>query len=356
MSATVVLATGGTGGHIYPALALAGRLQQHGVNVVLIGAEGGLEQTLSHDAGVSFIGVRSGKLDRQKPNPAELFRAVQGVVQARGHLKRLKADLVIGFGGFASLPAVAAAALTRTPLWLNEQNAWPGLVTRLFAGRAELVITSVAAAGKRIKSDRQVHIPYPVDERRPDRAAARAALGLPQEGTVALVMGGSQGSVALNDAVIKALAELGDEAPHTLHVTGPNNLEDVRRQHTGNPRHQLAGYVDGVLAFAAVDMALTRSGTGTLSMAAFHGVPLIMVPLPTSAENHQHHNALSLHEAGAGVLLPQVELDRLADEWRALLQPARLAAARAAIRAFSPSGALDEFTDAVMKRLENGTA
>lgn len=353
MNRTVVLATGGTGGHIYPALALAAQLEQAAVRTVLIGAAGGLEERLSSEAGVEFRGVRSGKIDRQRPDPRELARAFSGVVQARRLLKELKPELVIGFGGFASLPAAAAAASGGVPLWLNEQNAFPGLVTRLLSRRAELVICSVASALPRIKARRSTVIPYPVDETRFSRAEARERLGLPASGLLTLVMGGSQGSVALNEAVLEALSAHSGEVPLTLHLSGPANVGAVTARQADPARHHVRGYADGRLAFAAADLAITRAGIGTLSMAAFNGVPLIMVPLPTSAENHQYHNARTFEEAGAGILLPQSGLDRLAQVWQELLadEPRRQAAA-AAISTLSPAGALTGFTRLVIDRLE----
>lgn len=352
MTKTVVLATGGTGGHIYPALALAAQLVARGHRPVLIGQKNGLEQRLAAEAGVEFRGVTSGKLDRQKPNPSEIFRALRGIFEARSLLRTLRPALVLGFGGFASLPAAAAAAFGPVPLWLNEQNAFPGLVTRLLSRRAELVICSVAAAQERITARETRVIPYPIDETRFERDHARRELGLPEDGVLTLVMGGSQGSVALNTAVLTALSEFGADAPLTLHVTGPNNLETVTAAAGNRPGHHVRGYVDGRLAFAAADIAITRAGIGTLSMAAFNGVPPIMVPLPTSAENHQLHNAKTFSLAGAGVLLEQSNLANLKEVWESLSEPATRNAASQALTGFSPAGALESFSNAVIRRLE----
>lgn len=349
----LVLATGGTGGHIYPALALAASLGRAGVSSAVLGITGGLEERLSAEAGVPFFGVPGGKLDRQRPDPRQLLSALNGVISARKLLRQLNPQLVVGFGGFASLPGSAAAAWNRLPLWLNEQNSYPGLVTRLFQGRAELVIASVAAALPRLKTGRSTVIPYPVDETRYERSEARRRLGLPEEGLLTLVMGGSQGSVALNDAVLKALSSFGTDAPLTLHATGAANLAAVREQADGLVNHHPRGYVDGPLAFAAADLAITRAGIGTLSMAAFHGVPLIMVPLPTAAENHQHHNALAFAAAGAGLLLPQSEAGSLHGRWQELLtDPERLNRATLSSLQLSPAGALETFTDRILNRLE----
>jgi len=228
-SPLVILATGGTGGHVYPALALAAELQRHGVRTLLVGARGGIEERLSEEAGVRFEGVPAGKLDRSRPDPRELYRALKGLTRARGIVRREKPKLVIGFGGFASLPAAAAAAWSGVPLWLNEQNAYPGLVTRLLARRAELVVASVSAALTRLRARNTMVLPYPVDETPFTRQEARKLLGLPEEGLLTLVMGGSQGAVALNVAVVRAAHALGERFPLTLHVTGPNNHADVLR-------------------------------------------------------------------------------------------------------------------------------
>ncbi len=352
----MLLATGGSGGHIYPAIALATGLAQAGVPVHFTGESGGPEERLSQGHGFPFHGLPAGKLDRQRPNPLALLRASGGVLRAVSLLRRLRPALVIGFGGFASLPGAAAAALTRTPLWLHEQNSYPGLVTRLLGRRAERVIVTSAAARRRVRAREFSEVPYPVSELRIDRLEARERLGLPPGGLLTLVMGGSQGSVALNDGVLKALGRLGSAAPLTLHATGPNNEAAVLARSLQGDRHFVRGYVDGDLAFAAADLGVTRAGTGTLAMAAFHGVPLVMVPLPSAAENHQYHNALAVQEASAGVLLPQDRLDRLADVWSEVLEPERLETLSAGAMSLSPAGARDTLVRLVLRRLHGGTA
>lgn len=348
----VVLATGGTGGHIYPALALAEGLVGQGISSALLGISGGLEQQLSSEAAVPFHGVTGGKLDRSRPDPRQLFAALRGVLQARKVLRRLKPRLVIGFGGFGSLPGSAAAAFSSVPLWLNEQNSYPGLVTRLLKNRAELVIASMEAALPRLPAGRTEVIPYPVAGRVISKQEAREQLGLPRDGQLTLVMGGSQGSVALNQAVLESLRSFGEAAPATLHLTGPANLEAVLAQADGLPRHHPRGYADGALAFAAADLAITRAGIGTLSMAAFYGVPLIMVPLPSAAENHQLHNATAFADAGAGIVLPQDRLSGLREEWSELLgDHERLAQSAQNSARLSPEGALETFIERIVNRL-----
>jgi len=344
--ADLLLATGGTGGHIYPALALAGAARARGLEVAFLGQAGGMEARLVPEAGFPFLGVAAGKWDRQRPSPGQAGRAGVGLLQAVRAVRACRPALVVGFGGFAAFPGCAAAVVTGTPLALHEANAFPSRVTRWFAPRARLVVLAQEQAAPRLRARQVALAPYPVREARAAREDARAALGLDPDATVTLVMGGSQGSLALNAAVPQAyrtlLAEGGQEvaALQVLHASGARWLDAVRERVADLPGYRVFPYVDAPQAFAAADLAITRAGMGTLSEAAFHGVPLVMVPLPTAAEDHQRHNAEAAQAAGAGVMVLEPELERrLPAAWRSLLEPrARAAAARAA-RARSPEGA-----------------
>jgi len=341
----LLLATGGTGGHIYPALAVAGAARERALSVGFLGQAGGMEARLVPEAGYPFLGVAAGKWDRQRPSPAQAGRAALGLMQALSAVRACRPGLVVGFGGFAAFPGCAAAVLTGTPLALHEANAFPSRVTRWFAPRARVVVLAQQEAATRLRQATLATVPYPVREARVDRASAREALGLSPEASVTLVMGGSQGSLALNRAVPAAyrtlLREGGGPAGglEVVHASGPRWLEEVRASAADLAGYRVLPYVDAAQAFAAADLAITRAGMGTLSEAAFHGVPLLMVPLPTASEDHQRHNARAVEAAGAGVLVPETELDRLPAAWRRLLDPeARSAAARAA-RARTPEGA-----------------
>jgi UDP-N-acetylglucosamine--N-acetylmuramyl-(pentapeptide) pyrophosphoryl-undecaprenol N-acetylglucosamine transferase len=348
----LLFATGGSGGHIYPALAVAALARTRGYEPHLLGQAGGMEERLAREADMPFIGVESGKLDRQRPDPRALFRSLAGVAGAVSALRKLRPALVLGFGGFASFPGTAAAVLTGTPLLLHEQNAYPGLVTRLLAPFARALVLSQHALARGVRARRVEVVPYPVRELRVDRSEARRVLGLPEEGTLTLVMGGSQGSVALNEGVVAALDAVRDLQPLVLHSTGPAHFDGVRSATAQTRNYFARPYVDASLAWSAADLAITRAGFGTLSEAAYFGVPLIMVPLPTAAENHQLHNARAFQEAGAGRVLEQRDLAQLPSAWRAMLnEPERRAAANAAA-ARSPEGAaarfvalIDELTD-----------
>jgi len=360
----VVLATGGTGGHIYPALATAHELLRRGFRVAFIGQEGGLEARVIPADGLPFYGVRAGKWHRGRPDPRQAVRATFGLGDAVTLLRRLRPSLVLGFGGFASFPALAAARVLGVPYALHEQNVFPGKVVRWFAGGARFI--AVAAAETQTHLEAPVEpVGLPVREVRVDKRTARRRLGLPETGLVTLVMGGSQGSVVLNQAVPKAFAALQETVvpetvvPETvendlfvLHSSGPANLETTRRAARDLSNYRVDGYLDGVLAWSAADLGVTRSGNGTLAEAAFYGVPLVMVPLPSAAENHQLYNAKAVAEAGAGVVVQEQNLGTLTRAWAGLLEVSTLEQMSMSARLRSPEGAAARLAGLVERTLE----
>lgn len=347
--ASLVLATGGTGGHVFPALAVAHEALAAGIDVTLLGQRGGMEEGLAREAGVRFHGVSAGKWHRGSPSPRQALRAAAGVMEAWQFLRRRRPSAVIGFGGFASYPGGLAAARLRIPLVLHEGNAYPSQVNRWLAGDAALVIVAQESALAHLpRARRTMVVPFPVRESSVDRAAARESYGFTPDAIVTLVMGGSQGSATLNRAVPEAYPALKQRHPSlcVLHAAGAGNAAAVAAH---APDYRVADFVDAATAWAAADLAITRAGVGTLSEAALHGVPLVMVPLPTSAENHQLHNANAVAAAGAGVTVEESDLDSLPAAWEGLLDPvAREAAARAAA-ARTPAGAARRILDAVME-------
>lgn len=351
--ADLVLATGGTGGHVFPALAVAREAVAEGLAPVVLGACGGLEEQLAAEAGVGFVGVSAGKWHRGRPSPAQALRAAAGLVEAVRAEKRLAPRAVVGFGGFASFPGAAAAARLRLPLVLHEGNAYPSAVNRWLAGRADLVIVAQEEALAHLKGARRsVVIPFPVREQRLAREAARDLLGLPRDAFVTLVMGGSQGSATLNRECPAAFRSLGGTTPdgrphHVLHAAGTGRAGEVDA--AGLPHYHVREFVDAVAAWSAADVAVTRAGMGTISEAAFHGVPLVMVPLPSAAEDHQLHNARAFSAAGAGVVVEEREVSRLGSAWRSLLEPEAREAAAAAAAGRTPAGAARRILGAVLE-------
>ncbi len=348
----LLLATGGTGGHIYPAIAVAREASRRGVEVALIGGLGAMEERLAGEAGIPFFGVDTGKWDRQRPDPRQALKAAAGLRQAVGLTPRVAPDVVVGFGGFASMPGCFAAWRLRVPLVLHEGNAFPSRVNRWFARAAKLFMTAQPEALAHVRTANSLVVPFPVREERLERGAARAALGLPEAAVVTLVMGGSQGSLALNRAVPDAYENLmaAGGAPVVIHSTGPRWLHEVETRTAAWPAYRPLPYVDAITAWSAADLAITRAGISTLSEAAFHGVPAIMVPLPTAAEDHQTHNARAVAGAGAGSLVKESDVaTALPEAWARALDPGWRSAAAAAAAARTPAGAARRIVDAVLE-------
>lgn len=337
----LLLAAGGTGGHVFPALALAAEATRHGHQSLLIGSRGGMEERLAAEAEVAFVGVPAGKWDRQRPDPRQAWRALRGLGAALAATRRYAPDVTIGFGGFASFPGCVASLVSRTPLVLHEGNAYPGRVTRWFARRARAVALALPEAAPRLPGARHVEtVGFPVRETRVDRLEARRRLGVPEAGLLTLVMGGSQGSLALNEAVPAAFRQLPPQTRGAvLHATGPRWVDAVADATSDLPSYRATGFVDATLAWSAADLALVRAGVGTLSEAAYHAVPLVMLPLPTAADDHQRHNARAVDAAGAGRAVEQDDLAAIVDAWRSFLDAETRARAAARIAERSPEGA-----------------
>ena len=353
----VVLSTGGTGGHIYPAVATAHELIRRGHAVTVLGQQGGMEERIAADQQLDFFGVQAGKLARSgqgRADPRELLRAGKGILEARRYLAAKRPSVVVGYGGFASLPGVLAAQSLGLATVLHEQNARLGLTQRLAAGRARAVGTAYPVVAG-LPPDKGVLVGMPVREERLGRPEALARLGLEAGRLTIFIMGGSQGSLAMNNAlpdILRAIFQGGhspDGPVQVLHATGPRWIGQVAPVVADLPWYHPVSYVDSVAAWSASDLAITRSGTGTLAEAAFHGVPDIMVPLPESAENHQLFNARAVQAAGAGQVIEQsVVSAQLGAAVLECLTAQRRSAMQAAALARSPAGAAGRLADLVL--------
>jgi UDP-N-acetylglucosamine--N-acetylmuramyl-(pentapeptide) pyrophosphoryl-undecaprenol N-acetylglucosamine transferase len=354
----ILLAAGGTAGHVYPAVALSRVLEARGVECALIGSSGGMEERLAAEEKLEFFGVRSGKIDRSRLDPRALWRAVAGFGDAVAVTRRFKPDLTVGFGGFASFPGVAAAWFTGTPHAMHEANALPGLVTRAFARSAKLIALADEATRARLPGEKCVLVGMPVREQSLEKTAALEPLNLEAGKMTVLVMGGSQGSVKLNQLLPPILERvLSGKNVQVLHQTGRGRLSEVQPRVAHLPWYHTAEYVDGIAAWSAADFAITRAGMSTIADAAFHGVPLLLVPLPSSSEDHQSRNAESLESRGAGRWIPQSDLEaeaasglpgKLSEGMLSCLEPESLQTMRAAALRASPAGAATRLAEAVL--------
>lgn len=359
--ALIVLSTGGTGGHIYPAVALGRELVQRGYQIALMGQLGGMEERIAQEENIPFYGVSAGKIDRTRPNPLALLKAGQGFLEARKYLEQLKPSVVVGFGGFASLPGVLSAQTLGIPTVLHEQNAKLGLTQKLAAAKAKIVATAYPEV-QGLSAKKTHWVGVPVREERMDRQTALQKLGLENGPITILVMGGSQGSLALNEGVPGALEAVfskvglaalkhsdSDYSVQVLHATGRNHLIPMTPRVSHLPWYHITGFVDATAAWSAADIAITRAGSSTLGEAAYHGVPVVAIPLPTSADNHQLANAKAVEKAGAGKVLEQNNLNFLGNVIQGLIPQKARTEMQLAAHKISPQGASARLADAVVQ-------
>jgi UDP-N-acetylglucosamine--N-acetylmuramyl-(pentapeptide) pyrophosphoryl-undecaprenol N-acetylglucosamine transferase len=339
-SAPILIMAGGTGGHVFPALAVARALRERNEEVVWLGTELGIESRLVPAEGIELERVRVKGL-RRRGLGAWLMAPLQillAVIESRRILRRRRPKLVLGMGGYTAGPGGLASWLLRIPLVIHEQNAVAGLTNRLLANFAREVLEAFPGSfSPRVKT-RLTGNPV-----RHDIAALPAPdvrlRGRPGPLRL-LVLGGSQGAKALNAVVGPAVALLPEAArPEIRHQTGENTygVAEVAYRRAGVEARLQTFITDMAEAYGWADVVIARSGALTVAELAAAGVGAILVPYPAAVDDHQTRNAVYLVEAGAATLIPEAELDaqhlaaelqrRLSD--RALvLQQAQLARAQ----------------------------
>lgn len=307
----VLMSGGGTAGHVFPALAVAKRLQASGHEVRFIGSATGQEASLVPAEGFAFVPVRVASAQtRISLHTAKALWLSLAASRSVGPLVR-SADVVVGIGGYASAPAILAAHRSKTPIVLIEQNAVPGVVNRIAARWARVVATTFDTTADRLPTTtRIVRTGNPIRRaiaqvaaERPDRRAeAMRVFELDGRRLTVSVFGGSQGARQLDRTVAAAISELRDRDDLQLLVaTGPDHVDEVApaAADAGALLVRVEAFIDRMdLALAASDLAVARAGSGTVSELAAVGVPSILVPYPHATEQHQEANAREVERAG----------------------------------------------------------
>ncbi|MGE6289500.1 undecaprenyldiphospho-muramoylpentapeptide beta-N-acetylglucosaminyltransferase [Aeromonas media] len=307
MSKTLLVMAGGTGGHVFPGLAVADRLKAQGWTIHWLGTADRMEAELvpAHGYPISFIdiqGVRGNGIKRLLAAP---YRIVKSVLQARQVIKTIQPDVVLGMGGFASGPGGVAAWLSGIPLLLHEQNAAAGMTNKLLARLAKRVL--MAFPGAFAPNARTAVVGNPV---RPEVVALPdPQLRSSSEPLRLLIVGGSLGARVLNEQVPPAVAAAG--VPIAVrHQCGKGNREAVAQAYAEQGvEAEVSEFIkDMADAYAWADLVVCRAGALTVSEVAAAGVAAIFVPLPHAVDDHQTRNALTLVDGGAAEFLPQSEL------------------------------------------------
>jgi UDP-N-acetylglucosamine--N-acetylmuramyl-(pentapeptide) pyrophosphoryl-undecaprenol N-acetylglucosamine transferase len=317
----IMIGAGGTAGHVVPALAVADALAANGARVVFVGGERA-EQELVPEAGYDLLTLKVAQLARRDPVRAAraVLVAARAVGSARRLIGRLHPAAALGAGGYVAGPVGLAAASTRVPLVLMEADSHLGLTNRLLAPLASRVCLSFPLPGRDGSRYRVTGRPGPPPAT--DRAAARERFGVAPDDPLVLVFGGSQGARSINHAALEAFTGAGFRV---LHAAGTRDLAELT---SPGPHYDLRGYIARFgEALLAADLVVARSGGSIFEIAA-HGRPMILIPYPYAAADHQSANARFMERAGAAVVIPDTELTgaRLAQEVGQLLgDPGRLA-------------------------------
>ena len=326
----VVFAGGGTGGHLYPALALADELvrQRPDVRPFFLGARGGIEARVLPELGLEhrLLPVRGIGRGEWWSNLGVPFALASSLATTLGVHRRIRPELVVVTGGYAGAPSGLVAAVMGTPLVLQEQNAWPGVTTRLLSRWATQIhlafpeaLAELPSRARKVARVSGCPIRALPDDAL-DRREALIGMGLDPQRRLLLLIGGSQGSLALNELMLQAVRSegvrseaTGNQAPldewQLLWMTGPAHHASIVEALSASgdpPWVRAVPYIEDVpLVLGVTDLAVSRAGAMTTAEILAWGVPAILVPLPTAAANHQELNARALQEAGAAVHMEQ---------------------------------------------------
>lgn len=327
----VVISGGGTGGHIFPALSIADILKERiNADILFVGAENRMEMTRVPDAGYPIIGLPVAGFDRKKiwRNFGVLIKLFKSIRKSRKIIKDFNPDIVIGVGGYASGPTLKAAQKAHVPTLLQEQNSYAGVTNKLLGGKAECICVAYDGMERFFPADKIVKTGNPVRKSlfRSDRSVkeARESFGLDAEKKTLLVVGGSLGALTINESMEEGIRKLVDNGIQVIWQTGKNFGDRGKVAAKGLKGVVVTPFItDMASAYKAATLVIGRAGAGSISEFQLLGKPVILVPSPNVAEDHQTHNARALSDRGAAVLITDGEArNQLIDEAIALIKDA----------------------------------
>src|SRR5438045_2447449 len=349
----VILAGGGTGGHVIPALAIAQELQKrYQAEILFVGTARGLENRLVPAAGFPLQLVKVGALNRVSMTTRikTAFDLPRAIFDAGKILNEFRPDVVIGVGGYASGPAMLSAILKHVPTLAFEPNLVPGFANRVVARLVSAAAVHFEQTAERFRNPVVTGVPV-----RPAFFQIPKKPYIPSSPRL-LVFGGSQGARAINQAVVRALPELTKRLPglHVIHQTGERDYNEVQSAYAQiavpGEVHKFIDDMPGF--FSRADLVLCRSGASTVAEICAAGKPAVFVPFPLAADDHQRRNAEAMEQAQAAVVLEETRLDDvwLVDTIAALIEdPVRLERMSEAVRAMAHPNAAKDIAELVAK-------
>ncbi len=316
---------GGTGGHIYPALAIARGLQERYQNIELlyVGTKKGLEADIVPKEGIAFKTVEVEGLQRKLSLRlfSAGFKVTKGFIQAQSIVREFKPDIVIGTGGYVCGPVVLAAALRKIPTLIHEQNAYPGITNKLLGRFVDKIAVTFPESIKYFSDQKKVEVtglPIRPEVLQIDKQDGYNKLGLDPAKKTILVVGGSRGARTLNQAMVQVIKDYQDRKNiQVIHVTGNLDYQDALKrmsdQGISMDNHGNISTIpylyDMAYALNVTDLIIGRAGATTLSEITALGIPSILIPYPYASENHQEYNARALETKGAAIVIKDSELN-----------------------------------------------
>jgi len=320
MISRIVFAAGGTGGHIYPAVAVADELRKRkkDVSIYFIGAEGRIEERIIPSCGyklktLKIRGFQRSVLRGLNPkNLIVLFKLLNSIKESRAFLKSYKPEIVFGTGGFVSGPVLWSASRLGIPSVVQEGNFYPGVTVRLLSSKVNKVILNFAGSRRFLKKQDNIEImPYPVREnlRKLSKKEAVEFFGLSETKKTLFVFGGSQGASSINRAMLKSYCELLENNMQIIWQTGEKDFSEIIDGTAKYKELKIFAYIDDIdYAYSASDLILCRAGISTVMELACYGAAVVFVPFAYASENHQEKNARAMVEAGASEILLDSEV------------------------------------------------
>lgn len=315
----IVISGGGTGGHIYPALALIREIQKEtdDAEFLYIGTNNGLESKLVPRENIPFksIHITGFKRKLSFDNVKTVYRFLKGVSDSKKIIKEFKADVVIGTGGYVCGPVVYAAAKLKIPTIVHEQNSVPGLTNKFLSRYVNKVAVCFEEAEDYFPKNKVVFTgnPRATEVLGKDGVQGRLSVGLSATGPAVLIFGGSRGARPINEAVVKSLSDFSKKPYQVLYVTGDVHFDAVVKEAelVGSPKNVIIKpFIHNMPeVLAGIDLVVSRAGATTLAELTSLGIPSILVPSPYVTNNHQEKNARSLSDHGAAELLLERDLN-----------------------------------------------
>lgn len=323
----VLFAAGGTGGHINPALAVAGEIRERypDAEILFVGTKDKMEARLVPEAGFDFKTIKISGFQRKITieniirNIKTIFYLLFCSFSVRKILKEFMPDVVVGFGGYVSGPVVSAAAKMGIPTAIHEQNAYPGITNKTLAKVVDKVMLTAGEAEKYMQCKNPAVVtglPVRGEMLRADRDFSRAKLGIADNCKLVLSMGGSLGALTINKAMVRLISDnCDDKSLYFLHAMGqyglwvPDKLKENGVDTDKADNVQVREYISDMdVCMSAADVVICRAGASTLSELQALGKASILIPSPNVAENHQYHNAMALVNKGAALIIEEKDI------------------------------------------------